>query len=421
MENKEQEIDQLEDQMEQLENKIMELESFTPEEGTTKKSKKIQALQAKHAYYLKEKDKEIRELKVRMGYLRKDKTQLQQEVENYKISQQSVIRVEDLREKSPLNALVAELQDKVNKQKSLINELNRKVKHSEKFNERLKDKDNIIEAYSSEINELNQKLSKLSTTSVYEKNGTSMAKTLIEDLQTQLNKSKNKILTLQQKLSKHEKKSKKSEKKDVQFKINKFETQITELNEMLSVRDNEISNLKNEISSVRKSIISINPDQPDNSSSEMIKTLKEDLQNQLNKSKIQVKSLQEQISNLKTRESSRNNESQKEIKGKLKMQREMAIFLQKQLDTKEGEIETIKNEAVQIKKRYRQLESQVNSKDQKFNDLQRQIEKFSAQTSSTTPDNPHLALRLRELKGINQDLQSKNRDLKYEIAQLRKN
>ena len=63
----------------------------------------------------------------------------------------------------------------------------------------------------------------------------------------------------------------------------------------------------------------------------------------------------------------------------------------------------------------------MNSKDQKFNDLQRQIEKISAQTSSATPENPHLALRLRELKGINQDLQSKNRDLKYEIAQLRKN
>ena len=190
---------------------------------------------------------------------------------------------------------------------------------------------------------------------------------------------------------------------------------------MLTEKDSEIINLENEISSFSKRINSINSDQHDNSSSEMIKTLKEDLQNQLNKSKLQVKSLQEHISKLKTGESSRNNKSNKEIEGKLKMQREMAIFLQKQLEAKDGEIETIKNEAVQIKKRYRQLENQVNSKDQKFNDLQRQIEKISAQTSSATPANPHLALRLRELKGINQDLQSKNRDLKYEIAQLRKN
>jgi len=420
-EKRDRDVHQYLDKIDQLEDSVMKLEGLIPEEDGKKKSRKKQAVNSRLHYELDEKEKQIRELKMRMGYLRKDKTQLQQEIENYKISQQSVIRVEDLREKSPLNALVAELQDKINKQKSLINELNGKVKHSEKFDERLKDKDNIIEAYSSEINELNQKLSKLSTTSEHEKSGTSIAKTLIEDLQTQLNKSKNQILTLKQKLSKLEKKSKKSERKDVQSKITKFEAQVTELNETLSVRDNEISNLKNEISSVRKSIISINPNQPDNSSSEMIKTLKEDLQNQLNKSKLQVKSLQEQISKLKTRESSRNNESNKEIKGKLKMQREMAIFLQKQLDSKEGEIETIKNEAVQIKKRYRQLESQVNSKDQKFNDLQRQIEKISAQTSSATPDNPHLALRLRELKGINQDLQSKNRDLKYEIAQLRKN
>ncbi|HEC37551.1 MAG TPA: hypothetical protein ENI29_04900 [bacterium] len=421
LENKEQEIEELEEKIEPLENKIMELESFIPEEGKTKKSKKIQALEAKHAYYLEEKDKEIREMKNNMGLLRKDKTQLQQEIENFRISQQAVIRVEDLREKSPLNSLVAELQDKLNNQNSLIRQLNTKVKHSEKFSELLKEKENIIKAYRSEINELNHKLSQLSTTSEHEKSGTSVAKTLIEDLQTQLNKSKNQILTLKQKVSKYEKKSKKSEKKEVQSKINKLETQNTELNELLTEKDSEIINLKNEISSVSKRINSTNLDQPDNSSSEMIKTLKEDLQNQLNKSKLQVKSLQEHISKLKTGESSRNNESNKEIEGKLKMQREMAIFLQKQLEAKEGEIETIKNEAVQIKKRYRQLENQVNSKDQKFNDLQRQVEKISTQTSSATPEDPHLALRLRELKGINQDLQSKNRDLKYEIIQLRKN
>ena len=415
------ELDNREEEIEVLEEKIMELESFIPEEGTTKKSKKIQALEAKHAYYLEEKDKEIREMKNNMGLLRKDKTQLQHEIENFRISQQAVIRVEDLREKSPLNSLVTELQDKVNKQTSLISQLNTKVKHSEKFSELLKEKENIIESYRSEINELNHKLRELSTTSEHEKSGTSVAKTLIEDLQTQLNKSKNQILTLKQKISKYEKKSKKSEKKYVQSKINKLKTQITELNELLTVKDSEITNLKNEISSVSKRINSINSDQSDNYSSEMIKTLKEDLQNQLNKSKLQVKSLQEHISKLKTGESSRNNKSNKEIEGKLKMQREMAIFLQKQLEAKDGEIETIKNEAVQIKKRYRQLENQVNSKDQKFNALQRQIEKISAQTSSATPENPHLALRLRELKGINQDLQSKNRDLKYEIAQLRKN
>ena len=182
------ELENREEEIEELEEKIMELESFIPEEGTTKKSKKIQALEAKHAYYLEEKDKEIREMKNNMGLLRKDKTQLQHEIENFRISQQAVIRVEDLREKSPLNSLVTELQDKVNKQTSLISQLNTKVKHSEKFSELLKEKENIIKAYRSEINELNHKLSELSTTSEHEKSGTSVAKTLIEDLQTQLNK-----------------------------------------------------------------------------------------------------------------------------------------------------------------------------------------------------------------------------------------
>ena len=98
----------------------------------------------------------------------------------------------------------------------------------------------------------------------------------------------------------------------------------------------------------------------------------------------------------------------------------MAIFLQKQLKTKEEEMETIKNEAVQIKKRYRQLENQLNLRDQKLNDMQKQIEGQIIQTPTQLQEDPHVSLRMRELKGIVQDLEKKNVEQRLEIAQLRK-
>jgi chromosome segregation ATPase len=377
----------------------MELEAIKElEDGANTKSKKIQAAESRFAYELEEKEKYIRDLKNAMGKLRKDYTQLQQEFEKFKLinKESSVIRVEDFREKSPLNTLVADLQDKVNKQKSLINKLEYQLKESAEFNEKLKEKEDTIEIYKSEINELNQKITDLSSASQIE-SGESMTKKLIEDLQKELNKSKRQILDLKQKLSKFEKKSKKPDKKD-----------------------QEIEKLKNEIKSLKNGEATTDSDQADMASSEVIHTLKDDLQNKLNKSKLEVKVLQEELKKYKTGALSETGGSQKEIEGKLKLQREMAIFLQKQLDAKDGEIDTIKNEAMQIKKRYRQLENQLKLRDQKLNDLQKQVELHTTQTPAQPQEDPHLTLRLRELKSIIDDLQKQNIEQRMEIGQLRK-
>ena len=99
----------------------------------------------------------------------------------------------------------------------------------------------------------------------------------------------------------------------------------------------------------------------------------------------------------------------------------MAIFLQKQLETKEGEIETIKNEAVQIKSKYRQLENQVRVKDQKLDDLQRQLDSLNIQTQfQPKKEDPNLTLRVRELKNKLDHLQKLNNEQRIEISQLRK-
>ena len=402
-------IDQLEDDVETREDTIMELEAIKElEEGATKKSKKIQAAESRFAYELEEKEKYIRDLKNSMGMLRKDYTQTQQEYEKLKnsLEETSVIRVEDFRKKPPLNALVADLQDKVNKQKSIINSLEYQLKETTKISQKLKERDEVIEAYKSEIDELNQKIQNFSTTSKNESHD-SITKNLIEDLQKELTKSKRNIIDLKQKLSKYDKKSKKVEKKE-------DSAEIKELKQ-------EIDALHNEIASLKNGEIVTNIDQSDSVPSGMIKTLQDDLQNKLNKSKLEVKSLQEQIIQLKSGKSSEVGDSQNGIEGKLKMQREMAIFLQKQLESKDGEIETIKNEAVQIKKRYRQLENQLQIKDRKINDLQNQIGTYSVQTPAQVQEDPQLALRLRELKSFIEDLRKENVEQRLEIEQLRKN
>ena len=402
-------IDQLEDDVETREDTIMELEAIKElEEGATKKSKKIQAAESRFAYELEEKEKYIRDLKNSMGMLRKDYTQTQQEYEKLKnsLEETSVIRVEDLRKKPPLNALVADLQDKVNKQKSIINSLEYQLKETTEISQKLKERDEVIEAYKSEIDELNQKIQNFSTTSKNESHD-SITKNLIEDLQKELTKSKRVVIDLKQKLSKYDKKSKKVEKKE-------DSAEIKELKQ-------EIDALHNEIASLKNGEIVTNIDQSDSVPSGMIKTLQDDLQNKLNKSKLEVKSLQEQIIQLKSGKSSEVGDSQNGIEGKLKMQREMAIFLQKQLESKDGEIETIKNEAVQIKKRYRQLENQLQIKDRKINDLQNQIGTYSVQTPAQVQEDPQLALRLRELKSFIEDLRKENVEQRLEIEQLRKN
>lgn len=402
-------IDQLEDDVETREDTIMELEALKElEEGATKKSKKIQAAESRFAYDLEGKEKYIRDLKNSMGMLRKDYTQLQQEHKKLKnsLEESSVIRVEDLREKSPLNALVADLQDKVNKQKSVINNLEYQLKETAETNQKLKERDEIIEAYKSEIHNLNQKIQQFSSNSQNESID-SITKNLIEDLQKELHKSKRIIIDLKQKLSKYDKKSKKGEKKEDSSEIKKLKV--------------EIDALKNEILSLKEGEIIPSLDQSDSVPSEMIKTLQDDLQNKLNKSKLEVKSLQEQIMQFKSGKSSEMGGSNNGVEGKLKMQREMAIFLQKQLESKDGEIETIKNEAVQIKKKYRQLENQLLIKDRKINDLQKQIETSPLLPSIQIQEDPQLALRLRELKSFIEDLKKENIEQRIEIEQLRKN
>ncbi|MFX1379036.1 MAG: hypothetical protein ACFFA4_08060 [Promethearchaeota archaeon] len=417
---KSKEINNLLDRIEELEDNIMRLEALIPEEDTKKKSRKQQAVDSKLAIELDEKDRQIRELKNSMGFLRKEKVQLQQELDKIKAQQgeSSVIRVEDLRKTSPLNMLVKELQDKVNNQRSIINKLRFQNVGNEDLSNQLIQKKEELEKLRSENVALKQKVEEYNSVSK-DKSNDSIPKELIGDLQSQLTKSKRQITELKQIIEKSDKKSKKNE-KDI-TKIKGYKKEINEQKNQLKQRDNEIKELKKEIISLQKADISANFEQDNMRPKKMMDTLKDDLQNKLNRAKIKIQSLQTELTKFQDAETAEPAGPRKELEGKLKMQREMAVFLQKQLNTKEEEVETIKNEAVQIKGKYRQLENQLRLKDDKLNDLQRQLDSINIQNQVHHPrEDPDLDLRIRELKNRLENLQKLNNEQKIEISQLRK-
>ncbi len=96
--------------------------------------------------------------------------------------------------KSPLNALVKDLQEKLKKQLSVINNLRSELTNRGQISEKLKIKDKEVENLTSEIIELNQKLE-----DDYNQ-GNSITLKLIKDLQKLFNKAKNQIIELKQKL-----------------------------------------------------------------------------------------------------------------------------------------------------------------------------------------------------------------------------
>jgi len=161
LEAREQDILKYLDRFEELEETIIKLESFISDENSKASRKKWKkAKDSLLEMELEEKEKHLRNLKDRMGSLRKEKIQLQLKLEQYtkEESNSTVIRIEE--KKEPFDTLVKELQDKINKQQIIIAELQEKIKKEEieklrdtinKLNAELKSKDDKIEELSNKI------------------------------------------------------------------------------------------------------------------------------------------------------------------------------------------------------------------------------------------------------------------------------
>ena len=381
-----------------LEDEIIALRELLSDTSSKKKGKKVK--ETKLILDLEAKDSEIRQLKDKMGFLRKEKIAVQKQLEKLKDKNKSnstVLRVEDLREEQPLNMLVKDLQETIKKKDTLINKLSRDGNIKD-FEETITHKDNIIESLNQKVDELNERL-KNTEKKVEKESSERIQKKILQDLQDKLNKFKRINEELNSKLTKYK------EKENIETK---------------SEKDNKIKELENKI----KELSLRSPETQSHQEGTLDKVL-EELQNKLNKSKAQIKVLQEQIKNNSTEniDSSTNDQ--------LKIQRDMAIFLQNQLDdakralkTKVEEIGTIKNEAIRIKRKYEELENQMKTKEQIYNNLRSDFESLKIKTqlqgNSNSVQNPQIELRIQELKSQIDDLTKQNIQQRLEINQLRK-
>ena len=381
-----------------LEDEIIALRELLSDTSSKKKGKKVK--ETKLVLDLEAKDSEIRQLKDKMGFLRKEKIAVQKQLEKLKEKNKSnstVLRVEDLREEQPLNMLVKDLQEKIKKQESLIKKFSQDANIKD-FEENITHKDRTIESLNQKVNELNERL-KNTEKKVELESSERIQKKILQDLQDKLNKFKRLNEDLNSKLSKYKEKESKETKSDKDKKIKELENKIKEL--------------------------SLSSSRTQSHQEGTLDKVVEELQNKLNKSKAQIQILQEQIANTTTEKTASNTNDQ------LKIQRDMAIFLQNQLDdakralkTKVEEIGTIKNEAIRIKRKYEELENQMKAKEQISNNLRSDFESLKIKTqlqgSSNSGQNPQIELRIQELKSQIDDLTKQNIQQRLEINQLRK-
>jgi chromosome segregation ATPase len=410
------EIANLLDKIEELEDEIIRYSEIMDDDSSNKRSKKSK--DSKLKIELDAKDREIRELKNRMGFLRKEKIEIQKELEDIKNKNDSVISVEELREKSkpPLNALLQELQDKIRKQESIIKKLKYQNVDSEDFSTQLKEKDEKIEKLQEKVEELAQEVesanSKIISMSLQASD--SIQKNLLADLQDKLNKTRFRNEDLKRELERY----KKSNDGGDSLEIKELKNKISELTANLEKKENQVNDL-NEID-IHKLNLSGNP---------TLENIVDELQSKLNKSRIQVKTLQDQLKAIQIQSDSV--EIPGDNNGKLKIQREMASFLQKQLKEakdalkiKEEEIITIKNEAIRIKRKYEDLENLIKQKESDISNIQTELDssrsKTQIQSSSNQAIDPEMELRIKELESYVEDLKKQNIQQRIELSELRK-
>ncbi|GAG59865.1 unnamed protein product, partial [marine sediment metagenome] len=434
LENKDIQINTHLDNIDDLEVEVMKYHEIFDENAPKSKIKK--AKEEKLNIELNVKDREIRELKDRMGFLRKEKLEIQKkyELEVKKHSDTSVISVEKIREKekAPLNVLLQELQDKINKQESIIKRLKNKELGSDEYNENLKEKDKKIEILTDQIADLTENLEKTTSEIALIKSdkldkpdkpdkldkpsGNNISKNLLEDLQNNLNKVKRQNDELKKKLKKYEKKDKGKKGSEKNSQVLELQNIISQLNSELEYKNKLIE--ENTTSSIYRE---------SEAGADSLHNVVEELKSKLSKAKSQIASLQQNFVENQTQNLSSERPSPNGNEGKIKIQRELASFLQQQLaeannalKTKEEEIITIKTEAIKIKKKYEELENLIKLKDQKTSELYANTEELKMQirtlNASSREIHPDIKLRLKELQSLVDDLSKQNIQQRLEIS-----
>ena len=365
LEYKDKEIIGYLEKIEHLEDTIMRLETLIPDKvrEDSKKGKKI--TDSKLAIELDDKEKEIRDLKNKMGFLRKEKIQLQHELEKYtkKQTDSTVIRIEE--KKEPLEPLVKELNLKINKQQMIIKKLKEEIKKEE------------INALKLKIDDLEKELEESKSIARMQIDDSSRTiKRLQNKLQT--TSSKRKVKRLKSKLNKYESKQ---GKKGEEITPAYLQQKIDELRVEISKKNLKIKELKKSISILEPTQKKGAPEITSISSNGTFKALSEDLQRKLNTARKQIRDLEEKLKEYKIWKAPVENESQQEI------------------------INELRNKLEKLR-----------SQEQ----MQGKIVGESSQVQIVVEDDINLALRVRELKNLLEDLQKRNEQQRLEISQLRK-
>ncbi|MFX0071685.1 MAG: hypothetical protein ACFFAO_11400, partial [Candidatus Hermodarchaeota archaeon] len=366
--SKEREIVEYLERIEILEDNILQLESCIPDDSSniTKKQWK-KGMVSKLEIQLEHKDREIRDLKNRMGYLRKEKIEYQHKFEQLiRENDHKVIRIEA--KKEPFEVLIKELQDKINKQQLVISKLQEELQKGE------------VETLKKEIVELNKKLESVSFYN-QAKEGELLSKGKTKKLEKKLKKSERYINLLEDKLKIYKQKIKKRKDHEKNSIIQELREKILDLEHELNRKNERIENFNKLISNYEKTngISSIN-NEVDNSKNSISK-LTEDLQKKLNKAKIKIESLENELERYKDQKSTIDTTAQDKII--------------KELRSKLDKIEA--------------QDTNLN----KINTIQKQI------THSTNQDE-QLILRIRELENFIEELKKEHIQQRLEISKLRK-
>ncbi len=360
LERNEEEILGYLDKIDNLEETIMRLELLIPEIGEKKKGKKSK--DSKLIFELEEKEKRIRELKDNMGFLRKEKVQLQHELENYKKRDKyksTVIRIEE--KKVPFETLTKDLQSKINKQQIIIGRLKKEIRRED------------VEDLHRKIAELENKLENTNHTNI-PYFGNSESKSYTKEIQKSLIKSDKKVKSLEKQLAKIKGKRRNRGKNKKNSEIGNYENLKKELKE----KNSKIDDLNLEISNL-KEVYSSDPANPQVKG--QMSDLTVELQRKLNKAKAEIKTQQEQIKYYKVWKGPAKGNSQDEI--------------------------------------IRELRSKLESLS-KQEQLKKDLSPSNGKANEEVGEDHQLSLRLRELKNVIEELRKQNIQQRFEISRLRK-
>lgn len=331
------------DKIEKLEDTIIRLEKLVSDD---------ESKDSKSLILLDEKDREIRELKDKMGFLRKENINLQQELEKaQKKNQAPVIRLEE--KKTPLDGLANELQSKINQQKVLISKLKSE-------NEKYIEVKGVLSIKENKIKELSERINLLESVKMEPEpesidNAMGIQKTLTQELQDKLNKTRVQLETMRQKLVKYEKPRENQEETTLNSKLSELEKQNERLKSLIETKDNEIQTFKVELENLKENKEAAIEKKAFPSLNSPVSQLTEELQSKLNKARTQISLLEKELKVAQQKAETPQNRAKFDLMEDIKIKdnkilkhQDQIKSLQTELTSKEQELNSLKSKLKSI-------------------------------------------------------------------------